>query len=93
MTTPKKTPPAASTITDIVAVSQQRLSRAVMEILNSRVSEGTKKGYCNANAQFATWIYLTGEESQNQLLEPWFKEEMDIAREDAIGGVLLFYVI
>jgi hypothetical protein len=52
-----------------------------MEILNYRVSEGTKKGYCNVNPQFVTWIDLAEEESQNQLLVPWFKEVMDIARE------------
>jgi hypothetical protein len=86
------TPPAATTNTTIeVSNNEQsstRLSDAVMDILDSRVSGGTKKGYCNSNAQFAVWIYTNLDENvRERLLAPWLIRWMIDAKHEATVGI------
>ena len=44
-----------------------------MDVMDSRVSKGTKASYCRSNSQFISWVFFGTDDRLKQLiLAPWF---------------------
>jgi hypothetical protein len=57
--------------------SRPRLTAAVMDVMDSRVSKGTKASYCRSNAQFISWIYFGDDDDlKQQIIAPWFLDKL-----------------
>jgi hypothetical protein len=56
-------PPSPSPSESTTNSSRPRLTAATMDVMDSRVSKGTKASYCHLNAQFILWIYF-GDDKQ-----------------------------
>ena len=48
-----------------------------MDVMDSRVSKGTKGSYCRSNSQFISWIFFGNNDSLKQrILAPWFLAQL-----------------
>ena len=66
---PQPSPPQPQATTN----SSPRLDDAVMDVMDSRVSKGTKGSYCRSNSQFIAWIFFgTNQSLKQRILAPWF---------------------